>query len=84
MLFSLSYSFGIETIKYVPRLRRSLENHTRFLTKMGKVCNSFQTKTAQKPYRMGRHIPILLICGSTHSRAKLSDAVSTISLGKIS
>ena len=44
MLFSLSYSFGIETIKYVPRLRSSLENHTRFQTK---VCTRFQTETAQ-------------------------------------
>ena len=56
IFFSLSYSFGIETIKYVPRLRRSLENHTRFQTKMGKVCTHFQTKTAQKPYPMGQYI----------------------------
>ena len=67
MFFSLSYSFGIETIKYVPRLRRSLENHTRFQTKMGKVYTRFQTKTAQKPYPMARHIPacIWLIYGTT-------------------
>ena len=37
MFFSLSYSFGIETIKYVPRLRRSLENHTQLQIKMGSV-----------------------------------------------
>ena len=29
----------------------SLENHIRFQTKMGKVYNRFQTKTAQKPYQ---------------------------------
>ena len=32
---------------------------------MGKVFTRFQTKTAQKPYPMGRHIPIWLIYGST-------------------
>ena len=85
-IFSLSYSFGIETKKYVPRLRSSLENHTRFQTKMDKVYTRFQTKTAQKPYPMGRHIPILLIYVSTPPPrgATLSDAVSTISLRKIS
>ena len=40
-----SYSFGIETI-------------TLFQTRMGKVYTRFQTKTAHKPYPMGRHIPI--------------------------
>ena len=39
----------------------SLENHTRFQTKMGKVYTRFQTKTAQRPYPMGRHIPLQLI-----------------------
>ena len=28
------------------------------LTKIGKVYTRFQTKTAQKPYPMGRHTPI--------------------------
>ena len=37
--------------------RSSLKNHTRFQTKMGKVYTCFQTKTAQKPDPMGRHIP---------------------------
>ena len=32
---------------------------------MGKVYTRFQTKTAQKPYPMGRHILIWLIWGST-------------------
>ena len=41
--------------------RSSLKNHTRFQTKMGEVYTSFRSKTAQKPYPMGRHIPIWLI-----------------------
>ena len=32
---------------------------------MGKVFTRFQTKTAQKPYPMGRHIAVWLIYGST-------------------
>ena len=51
--------------KYVLILRDSLENHTRFQTKMGKVYTRFQTKTAQKPYLTGRHISIWLIYWST-------------------
>ena len=47
--------------KYVHALRSSLENHFRSQTRMGKVYTRFQTKTAQKPYPMGRHIPIWLI-----------------------
>ena len=54
----LSYSFGIETINTFIHSRSSPENQTRFQTKMGKVYTRFQTKTAQKPYPMGRHIPI--------------------------
>ena len=41
--------------------RSSLKNYTRFQTKMGKVFNRFQTKTAQKPYHLGRQIPKWLI-----------------------
>jgi len=37
--------------------RSSLENNTRFQTKMGKVYSRFQTKKAQKPYPLGRDIP---------------------------
>ena len=33
--------------------RSSLENHTRFQTKLGKVYTRFQTKTGQKPYPWG-------------------------------
>ena len=54
----LFYSFGIETINTFIHSRSSLKNYTRFQAKMGKVQTRFQTKTAQKPYPMGRHIPI--------------------------
>ena len=54
----LFYSFGIETINTFIHSRSSLKNYTRFQTKMGKVQTRFQTKTAQKPHPMGRHIPI--------------------------
>ena len=50
----LSYSFGIETINTFIRSRSSLESHTRFQTKMGKVYTRFQTQTAQRPYAMGQ------------------------------
>ena len=46
----LSYSFGIETTNTFMHSRSSL--------KMGKVFTRFQTKTAQKLYPMGCHIPI--------------------------
>ena len=52
---SLSYLFGIETTNKFIHSRSFQENHTRFQTKMGKVYNRFQTKTAQKPYPLGRH-----------------------------
>ena len=54
----VSYAFGIEMINTFIHSRSSLNNHTRFQTKIGKVYTRFQTKTAQKPYPMGRHIPI--------------------------
>ena len=60
----LSYSFGIERINTFIHSRSSLENHTRFRTKMGQASTLFQTKTAQKPYPLGRRIPIWLIQGS--------------------
>ena len=37
--------------------------HTQFETKMFKIYTSFQTKTAQKPYPLGQHIPISIIKG---------------------
>ena len=55
----LSYSFGIETINTFIHSRSSLENHTRFQTKMGKVYARFQNKTAQKPTRWdGTYLPL--------------------------
>ena len=54
----LSHSFGVETMNTFVHSRSSLKNHTKFQTKMGNVYTHFQTKTAQKPYPMGRHIPI--------------------------
>ena len=46
----------METIDTFIHSRSSLENHTRFQTKMGKVYTRLHTKTAQKPYRMVRQI----------------------------
>ena len=39
----------------------SLENRTRFQTKMGEVYTCFQNKTGQNPYPLGRHKPIWVI-----------------------
>ena len=53
----LSYSFGIETINTFIQSRSSLENHTRFQSKMGKVYTRFQTaKWRKNP--VGQHITI--------------------------
>ena len=38
---------------------RPLENHTRFQTKMGRVCTLFQTKTAQKTQPFGAAHPYM-------------------------
>ena len=43
--------------KFVHTLRYSLKNDTRIQTKIGKIYTRFQTKTAQKPHPLGRHIP---------------------------
>ena len=64
ILHFLSYSVGIETTNTLIRNRSSFINHTRFHTEMSKVYTRFQTKTAQRPYPLGRHIPIWLISGS--------------------
>ena len=42
MFLFLSNSFGIETINKFIHSRRSLENHTHFQTKMGKVHTVFR------------------------------------------
>ena len=66
----LSYSFGIETINTFIHSRSSLENHTRFQTKMGKVYTRFQTKKPKNPIRWdGTYLYNLykgLPPGSTH------------------
>ena len=63
--FFLSFSFGIETRNTFVHSRSTLGYHTRFHTEMIKVYVCFQTKTAQKPYTLGRHIPIWLTYGIT-------------------
>ena len=66
--FAYFYFFLIHlelTINTFIHARSSFENHTRFQTKMGKMCTRFQTKKAQKPYPLGRHINIWLIYGCT-------------------
>ena len=61
ILLFLYYSFGVEKTNTFIRSRGSLVNHTRFKTIMVKIYTRFQTKTAQKPYPLGRHIPIAYI-----------------------
>ena len=51
------FSFGVEKANTFIRTRGSLENYTRFKTIIVKTYTHFQTKTAQKPYPLGRHIP---------------------------
>ena len=58
VLFFL-YSFGINTTNTFIHHGSSLENHTGFQTKLGKVYTHFQTERAQNPYPLGRHIPKL-------------------------
>ena len=60
MFLFLFYSFGIETINTFIHSRSCLENHARLQTKMGKVYTCFQSKTAQKPYALGRYLYGLL------------------------
>ena len=45
----LSFTFGIETINTFIHSWSSIENHTRFQTKMGKICARFQTNIASPP-----------------------------------
>ena len=47
MFLLLSYSFGIETNNAFIHSGSSLESHSRFQTKIGKVYTSFQTRTVQ-------------------------------------
>ena len=50
---AVSVKRSIETINTFIHSRKSLENQTRFQTKMGKVYTYFQTKKAQNPTRWG-------------------------------
>ena len=43
---------------FIPSYEFPRERRTRIQTQMGKVYICFQTKTAQKLYPLGRHIPI--------------------------
>ena len=43
---------------FIPSYEFPRERRTRIQTQMGKVYIWFQTKTAQKLYPLGRHIPI--------------------------
>ena len=56
----LSYSFEMETINfsYIPVAPSRTIPDSRL---KWEECTRFQTKTSQKPYLMGRHIPIWLI-----------------------
>ena len=47
--------------KFISFRERSPNNHTQFQTNMFKIYTRFQTKTPQKPYPLGRHIPVYLI-----------------------
>ena len=49
----LSYSFGIETINTFIHSRSSLENHTRFKTKIGEVYTPFRPKRRKFPTQWG-------------------------------
>ena len=50
---------GVEKTNTFIRSRGFLENHTRFKTTITvKTYTRFQTKTVQKLYPLGRHIPI--------------------------
>ena len=55
-LFSCSYSFGIETINTFVHSRSSIENYTRFQTKMGKSIPVFRPKRPK----------IHTLCGGTN------------------
>ena len=50
----LSYSFGVEKPNMFIHSRSSLENYTRFQTKMGTASTRFRTETAQGPNLLGR------------------------------
>ena len=56
----ISYPFGTNRQICLYTTVAPSKHYTRFQTKVGKFCNRFQTKTAQKPYPLWRQIPIWL------------------------
>ena len=48
----------VASSKNKPNLRLECKNHTLFKTKMAMIDTLFLTKTAEKPYPSGPHIPI--------------------------
>ena len=44
--------------KNIPNSRQESKNHAHFKTKMAKIDTLFITKTPEKPYPLGPHIPI--------------------------
>ena len=58
--FLFIYNWNDEHILTLPS---SPVNHTRFWTKMGKSYTRFQSKSAPKPYPLGRHITMCLYKG---------------------
>ena len=56
----LSYLFGVEKPNMFIHSRSSLENYTRFQTKMGTASTRFRTETAQGPNLLGLHMLIWL------------------------
>ena len=73
----LSYSFGTETINTFIHSCSSLENHTWFQTKMGKLYTRFQTKGRKNPTWWGGTYLYSLYKGVPHphpSRDRLQKA----------
>ena len=81
-IIPFSYSFGIETTNTFIHSRSFLENHTRFETKMGKVYICFRTETAQKPYPLGRHMPVSTYCRGLLQSVTLFCSFADISFNK--
>ena len=73
----LSYTFGIKTINLFIHSRSSLENHTRYQTKMGKVYTHFQTKRRKNPTLWGGTYP-WLIWRSTPGEPDLFNCISLL------
>jgi len=45
-------------LENIPISRPKCKNHTLVMTKMAKIDTLFMTKTAEKPYPSGLHLPI--------------------------